>query len=85
MEPVDFPQAHRTYTKPHNMTDAECGALRVYDTGAELVSCWQLTWRERWQVLLRGRVWLWVVGRSQPPVAIETVTPFAFRCEEGGT
>jgi hypothetical protein len=74
--PTDFPQANRTFTKPPDMTDEECSPLRVCDTGEALISCWRMTWRERFSVLLRGRVWLWVVGRGQPPVAVEAASPF---------
>jgi hypothetical protein len=82
MKPADFPQANRTYTKPPDMTDEECSPLRVYDTGEALVSCWQFSWRERLAVLFRGRAWLWVIGRGQPPVALEVESPFS-PCEEG--
>jgi len=81
--PVDFPQANRTFTKPRNMTDAECAPLRVHDTGGGLISCWRPTWRERLSILFRGRVWLWIVAQRQPPVALTARSPFvAPSCDE---
>ena len=41
-----------------------------------IVSCWQLSWRERMQVLVGGRVWLDVLGHSHPPVMITAKSPF---------
>lgn len=76
MKPITFPEQNKTFTKPDSMTDDECAPLPVCDTGQALVSCWHLTWRERFQVLLRGRVWLRVIGRGQPPVALGTERPF---------
>jgi hypothetical protein len=76
MRPIDFREANRTYTKPSSMTDEECSPLRVCDTGEALISCWCPTWRERLTILVRGRVWLWVVGRGQPPVAVEAASPW---------
>lgn len=76
MNPINFPQANRTYTKPPGMTDEECAPLRVYDTGSALISCWQAQRSERAELERSGRVWLWVIGRQQPPVALHARSPF---------
>lgn len=41
------------------------------------VSCWKLTWRERLEVLLIGRLWLSIRTFDHPlqPVKLETVCP----------
>lgn len=57
---------------------------RAYDgvnAGAN-ISCWKMTWKERLQVLVSGKVWLWIWGDNHPPVGIETDTKFEYR-EEG--
>lgn len=71
MEPRYFPEANKKLLKPPSMTDEECAPLWVYNNGEESISCWQLTWRERFQALLWGRIWLGVLaGRSAPPVRL---------------
>lgn len=81
MKPIDFPEANRTFAKPANMTDEECAPLRVHDTGEALISCWRPGWRDRFRLLLGRPIWLWIIGRAQPPVAIEVEDPFAARRE----
>ena len=45
--------------------------LKVFRDGTEVISCWRPTWRERFSMLFRGRIWLRVRGRAtHPPVAI---------------
>jgi len=39
------------------------------------VSCWRLTWKERLQALLFGRVWLIVLGKGHPAVSLRTESP----------
>jgi len=43
----------------------------------EIVVCWQLTWRERLQVLMRGKLWhsIWTFGGSVQPVRLTTDKP----------
>src|SRR6266498_1193189 len=78
MNPVYFPEANKNLLKPSSMTDAECSPLWVHNDGEESISCWHLTWRERLQALLWGRIWLGVLaGRTQPPVRLWCLlTPF---------
>lgn len=77
MTPSNFPQATSTLNRPQSMTDAECAPLHVHFTGSAFVSCWRPTWRERLAVLLGRPVWLWVIGYSHPPVALEVHNPFS--------
>jgi len=76
MDPVKFPEANCTFVAQG------CGdlpALRaVFPCGTHaIISCWRLTWRERLQLLWRGRLRLYIYGTAQPPVAIEVDRPFA--------
>lgn len=69
MKPVKFKEANKNLLKPDSMTDEECSSLWVYTDGAECVSCWRLTFKERLFALLFGKVWLSVLsGYTQPPV-----------------
>lgn len=72
MEPTNFPQANKVLTKPQDMTEEECGDLRVWSDGTTCVSLWKPTFRERLSILVFGNVWLHIVsGYTQPPVAVE--------------
>lgn len=71
MKPIKFKDANKLLTRPHSMTDKECGPLSVWTDGEECMSCWKPSLRERLSVLLFGRVWLSVLsGETQPPVVI---------------
>jgi hypothetical protein len=74
--PVDFAEANRTFTKPAGATDEQCGSLRVYDNGEQLLSMWQPDEKERRDLTEGGSVLLWVTGAGHPPVAL-SVAPAA--------
>jgi hypothetical protein len=65
------------------LTGGDCEPLwvtrgRQSDGTEALVSEWCLTWRERLEVLLGGRVWLTVRGiHNHPPVALTAASPIA--------
>ena len=59
--------------------DEDVGDLPVYRDGSSVLSCWQLSWRERLAVLFGGRVWLWVMGRTHAPVSLQAESPFPRR------
>jgi hypothetical protein len=71
VNPIDFPEANRTFGKPAGMTDEECQPLRVHDSGEGYISCWRPTDEERAAVAAGGPVWLCVVGRGHPPVWLD--------------
>ena len=57
-------------------TPPEVYDLPVYkNEEGQSLSCWKMTWKERLEVLLTGRVWLWVIGHH-PPVSVEGENPF---------
>jgi hypothetical protein len=71
MKPLKFPQAEVSLRRPSTMTDAECAPLPVFRDGRTCLSCWKMSWRERFSALFFGRAWLWVhFGDTQPPVSI---------------
>lgn len=76
MDPVDFPEANLTLTKPAGVTDEECGSLRAHRTADAFVSCWQPTEEERAAIARGGAIWLWVWAAGHPPVALSAECPF---------
>lgn len=71
VRPIKFKESNRILTKPESITDKECESLHVFNDGEISVSCWQLSWKERLQVLWYGVAWLLVWGGyTQPPVCI---------------
>lgn len=76
MKPSTFPQATALLHRPVSMTDKECASLWVHKTDGAFVSCWRPTWRERLAILFGCPLWLWVIGYSHPPVALEVHNPF---------
>lgn len=68
---IHFPEATKNLLKPDSMTDEECSSLWVFNDGEQCVSCWKLSWKERLNILLYGKLWLGILsGRTQPPVWI---------------
>lgn len=77
MKPSRFPQQTIELQPPAGMTEAECGTLAVHQTGVQCISRWVPSWRDRLRIALGGPIWLWVwSGRTQPPVALDTESPF---------
>jgi hypothetical protein len=80
MKAVNFKYSNVTLGRPTGMTKDECGALPAYTEGEYCLSHWKMSWRERIQVILTGKIWLWVwFGSSQPPVNITTYYPFKIK------
>lgn len=84
MIPVTFSESNKMLRRPENMTDEECMPLPVYCDGHQCISCWRMTWRERFAALWRGKIWLSVLGgQTQPPVWVSVErTPFLKPKEE---
>lgn len=70
MKPIKFKQATVELQKPENMTDEECSPLWVFiDNNTTCISCWRLSWKERFKLLFHGNIWLSILsGKTQPPV-----------------
>jgi hypothetical protein len=76
MNPVQFPEKNKTYTKPPGMTDEECTPLDVYENETQKISCWEATPIEALHFIFFRRVWLHVFLNIQPPVLITPEFPF---------
>ncbi len=75
MQGINFLEQTMLLKRPH-MTAAECYDLPVFRDDKEVISCWKMSFRERLRVLVTGVVWLRVLGRSHPPLALEVKCPF---------
>lgn len=42
--------------------------LPVYRDKHQYISCWRLTWWERIEALVTGRIWIYVLGQAHPPI-----------------
>ena len=74
MKPQEFRERNLLLLRPETMTPDECSSLPVYvdDDHTYVLSCWKPTLRERFSILLFGKIWLWVMSSgTQPPVALE--------------
>lgn len=72
---VDFPQAHVIVAE--NQPEYLPMPAYVYDDTQVLTCCWQLTWKERFQLLLTGRVWhsVWTFGGALQPQRLDVLQP----------
>lgn len=76
MIPTKFKEANKCLKAPLTW-DAEkhgpCGDLWTYNDGNQSISLWKLSWKERFQVLFNGNIWLGVAfGNTQPPVWLDS-------------
>lgn len=70
--PCEFPE-QTSVLRPAPGTEKEVLPLPVFRDGQQVISCWRLSWRERFSALFYGRAWVGVLGGvTQPPVWITT-------------
>lgn len=67
MEPIKFKQSNITLRAPKGQ-EKSCGSLPVYRDDDQIISCWQLSFKERLRALLIGRIWLGIQGSNTAPV-----------------
>lgn len=75
MKPVSFDDQNITYTAIEGMP--KCGllpALRTTDN--HIISCWKMSLKERFRVIITGTVWLGVAGLVPQPTFIEAERPY---------
>lgn len=69
MEPTSFPESNKLLKAPPQMEN--CIDMPVWTDGRMCVSRWRLGFLERVQVLIWGRIWVYVFsGATQPPIAL---------------
>lgn len=81
MEACSFEESNRVLNRPRGMTAEQCDPLSVWagecsDGVPRVISCFKLTKEELEEINQTGRVWLFVVGQTMPPVALQTAHPF---------
>jgi hypothetical protein len=75
MKPINFKYSNKTLQPSgavysENVTGVE--PLHIFTDGEQCVSCWRMTWRERLNAILFGRVWVaTLTGNTQPPLYAE--------------
>lgn len=75
--PIGFREANGIIQRPTNLSAVECSSLELFRDGKYCISRWQLT-DEELEELKRngGKIYLEVMGVTQPPVLISVLTPF---------
>ncbi len=53
-----------------------CGDLPALKTENHIVSCWEMTEKEKEEFLKTGKIYLSVMGNMQPPVALYVDRPY---------
>jgi hypothetical protein len=80
VKPTLFPESNGTLgggPAAKYGTEDDVVDLPVHRDGQQIISCWRLSWRERVQLLVTGRVWLLVFsGSTHPPVSVVANAPF---------
>jgi hypothetical protein len=80
MKPTNFPESNGTLSggpAADYGTEDDVVDLPVHRDGQQIISCWRLSWRERFRLLVTGRVWLLVLtGRTHAPVCLAVEPPF---------
>jgi hypothetical protein len=75
MKGVHFAEATGLLLAPDGMEN--CSDLPVWRDDDHILSCWQLSWRERIKLLLTGKLWFWAFGcATHPPIAMTVDYPF---------
>lgn len=66
MEPIDFEESNVVFAKDQTEYLPLPAHQRFLDTSGKVTSCWRLSWRERFKVLVTGRLWAVVLTFNQP-------------------
>jgi len=77
MKPVIFPQCNSVFAEEQTEY-LNLPAYRETDKQGLVITCWKMTWGERWRALFGGCIWLRMLTFNQPlqPVSLEVVPPF---------
>lgn len=74
MKPIYFKERNVVYAKDQS----EYQPLPAFKDEQQTISCWQLTWKERFKLFLSGRIWLKQLNFGKPlqPQLPSTDNPF---------
>ena len=74
MKPETFPGVDVVLGAPENWDESkhgECEGLPIMKRDGICISCWSMTWRERFSILFGQRIMVHVAsGETQPPIAL---------------
>lgn len=81
MKGVNFPESNTLLARPEGMTEEECYDLSVCRTIMEngtpvVISCWELTPDEIATIIGTKKIWLWIIGKTHPPVILDVKYPW---------
>lgn len=65
MKPIEFKHQNVIFAKDQPEY-SPLPALRIYSPQGEVISCWQMSFKERMKVLLTGKVWLSLASFNKP-------------------
>ena len=82
MEPCDFAESNGVLSKPEDMTHDQCSSLPVWrgmsqDNVPWVISCWKLTKEEVEELLKTGHLWVFIAGKTMPPLALTAKHPWS--------
>lgn len=65
MKPIKFPEANVTYAE--NQPEYQpLPAFKNDSQKGEVISCWQLSFRERMRILFTGKLWVSLMSFNKP-------------------
>jgi len=77
MKPIKFPQSNSVLVAPRNMDSTVCENLHIFREENNIISCWQISWKELFKLFRTRKIWLYVYSySSSPPVALEIKDPW---------
>ena len=76
-EGVPFKEANAVMKGGEGVNDLDVALIQHPCGTRVIVSCWQLTKPEIDEIVRTGKVWLYIMGQSMPPVCISSERPFA--------
>lgn len=69
MIPIKFPESNKVLVCPDTVPD--CDDLHVWTDGERLISCWKLSFLERLEIFLFGKLWVSVFHPvTHPPIGL---------------
>lgn len=70
MNPVKFEDMNCIFKGPN------CGDLPALKTNTHIVSCWEMSQKEKEEFAKTGKIYLAVYGAAQPPVSLYVDRPY---------
>ena len=65
MKPIRFPEVNKTYAKDQ----PQYQPIPVFEDSSPngtIVSCWELTWKEKLKIIFTGKIWMGLMCFHKP-------------------